>query len=100
MFRTTSNSGAVDGDGDLRNKNIIVECKDECGDAIKFPYSHLVKIRQQCRNHNKRYWMRFFRNGRGDKVVSMNYELAEMLMSLASTEIQCPTCCEQFTLDW
>ena len=100
MLRPTANSGAVNGDGDLRHQRFLVECKDEGGDAIKFPYSDLVKIRQQALAHGKQYWMRFFRNGKGDKVVSMNYEFSLMLLQLATETTECPKCKAAIKLDW
>ncbi len=100
MLQGTANSGAVFGDGDARHKRLITECKDEQGDAIRFPYAHLVKIRAQARRHSVPYWLRFYRNGRGDKVVSMPYELARTLMLLATDPITCTNCKHEMRHDW
>lgn len=100
MLKRSTNSGAKNGDGDLQHPRFLVECKDEAGNAIRFPHSDLVKIVKQSLNHNRRHWMRFYRNGGGDRVVSMNYELAQQLMEIVSDTLECPKCKTELKIDW
>lgn len=81
----TSLSGGAhdDADGRAPGRRFLCECKDESGDAIRFPYSDLVKIKRQAMKHSQGDWIRCFRNGRGDVVVSMNYELFQQLYEIA-----------------
>lgn len=100
MVRRTANSGAVFGDGDGRHGRFIIECKDEQGEAIRFPYAQYQKIRSQAWQHRVPHWVRFFRNGKGDRVVSMDYELAKLLLSVACNPLECPSCGTQYKVDW
>lgn len=99
MLRGTANSGAVFCDGDATSARIVAECKDGYGDAITFPYTHLQKIKAQALAKRAPYWMRFVRNDRGDRVVSMNYEFAELLMQIAHGKIKCE-CGNELEIDW
>lgn len=82
-FCRNSNSGARFGDGDLTEPggDFIVECKDEGGDAIRFPYSDLLKVRHQAMTWGMGKWVRCFRNGKGDVVVSMDWTLFEQMLA-------------------
>jgi hypothetical protein len=100
MLQPTANSGAVFDDADQRHDRFLVECKDEAGEAIRFPYSDLLKIRRQALKHRVPYWLRFFRNGQGDMVVSMDYQLARTLLLIACGTQACPECGCEYKADW
>jgi len=72
-----------DADGREPEGNFILECKDEGGLAIRFPYDQLLKVRHQAMQHGRGNWVRAFRNGKGDVVISMNYKLFKQLYEIA-----------------
>jgi hypothetical protein len=98
-LRATVNSGARFDDADVRNARVLAECKDESGEAIRFPYSDYLKIVRQARLHRTPYWARFFRNGNGDKVVSINYDFAKLLFTIIFGKITCPDCQAEIKID-
>jgi hypothetical protein len=100
MLQPTANSGAVFDDGDGRNARFLVECKDEGGEAIRFPYAQLLKLRRQAAKHRVPHWVRFFQNGKGDRVVSMDYNLARTLFLIAFGTMTCPECACEYKVDW
>jgi hypothetical protein len=99
MLQPTANSGAVFDDGDARHGRFVVECKDEGGEAIRFPYNQLLKLRRQAAKHRVPHWLRFYQNGNGDRVVSMDYNLARTLLSIVFGKNICPNCEAEFRYD-
>lgn len=98
----TSRSGSRHGDGDGRDESghFILECKDEGGEAIRFPYSQLLKIRRQSALHGQGNWIRAFRNGKGDVVISMNFELAKQMLEIIKEGVVCPKCETELDIGW
>lgn len=82
-FCRNVNSGARFGDGDLTEPGgeFIVECKDESGEAIRFPYKDLLKVRRQAVDHGRGSWVRMFRNGHGDVIVSMEAKMFNEMLA-------------------
>jgi hypothetical protein len=102
-FTRTVNSGARDGDGDLRHPGgkFIVECKDDQrAESVSIPGKDLLKMRQQADTFGKGNWVRFTRNAKGMTVVSMNRALFETLLTIADGVIVCPDCKCKMKPDW
>jgi len=100
-FEGTRNSGAMDGDADLRHKGgrFIVECKDRGTEAFSVPGSDLKKMEQQAVLYGDSNWVRFMRNKNGKTIVAMNEELFRLFLDIADGVIVCP-CGKKIKPDW
>lgn len=98
----TSRSGGRHGDGDGRSVDghFILECKDESGQAIRFPYTQLLKIRRQALTHGQGNWIRVFSNGQGDVVASMNFELLKQMLAIIQDGVECSSCGTELEIGW